>query len=98
LQELEVSFPAHLSRSQQVLDDEDWDFTVGGNDERTNHARLCIDEMIATLMIEGKTILLEHFGQNLVVNAADRGHYRTLTFCRLSATNSGASQAPFFFW
>jgi len=49
-------------------------------------------------MIEGKTILLENPGQVLIVNGAESGHYRTLTFCRLSATNSGASQAPSFFW
>jgi hypothetical protein len=54
--------------------------------------------MIATLVIEGETVLLEDRGELPVGDRTKWRHYATRAFSRPIATNSGASHEPLFRW
>src|SRR5208337_79110 len=98
LEEFEIPFPAHARCTEQVLDDKDGNVAVGGNHERAYHSRFGVNEVIALLMVEDETVLLEDRSELSVGDGTKWGHYATRAFSRPMATNSGASHEPSLRW
>jgi hypothetical protein len=96
LEEIEIPLPAHPRRAQKILDDENGNFVISGNNKRTCNAGFGIDQMVSPLTVEDEAFPFKNCGQSSVRDWPKSGHQRTLAISRSSATNSGASQeSPF---
>ena len=63
-QQLKISFAAHSSSSEIVLNDEDWHLVPFWNDNRPLTARLNVNKVIAASMMIGPTIELKNAGES----------------------------------
>ena len=70
------------------------DCVIHGNHQRTTHACLHIDQVVAFLSVIPESVLLEDTNQTLEVDRSECGHavYLMLIVRRSIDTNSGARQ------
>jgi hypothetical protein len=73
-EQFKIPLAAHAGGAEQVLDDENGNRAVCGNNERASGAHFNVDAMVSGLAIKPKSLLFEDADELLIGDWPERGH------------------------